>query len=89
MAIRAGLCTPARQEQCRKDNGGWLDAICKDCKSKRPEDLHPYTHKLLRIKALQDGGYPLDQDDLTLEEWMDLGRIKYELEHRENNPASR
>jgi hypothetical protein len=59
------------------------------CPSKRPEDLHPYTHKLLRLKALQDGGYPLERDDLTLEEWQDLGRIRYELEHRKNNAAGR
>ncbi len=35
-----------------------------------------YTVKLLNLHSLQQGGYPFAQDDLTLEEWGDLGRIK-------------
>jgi len=32
--------------------------------------------KLLHMAALQKGGYPIKADDLTLTEWVDLGRLK-------------
>jgi hypothetical protein len=50
----------------------WACAHCATC---RPQDLHPYTLKLLRLRLLQAGGYPFRRNDLTIEEWMDLGRI--------------
>ncbi len=46
------------------------------CPKERHADLHPYTVKLLRIRAMVEGGYPLQADDLTPDEWMDLGEIK-------------
>jgi len=42
----------------------------------RPEELHPYTRKLLTNYSLQQAGYPLQADDLLPEEWFDLARIK-------------
>lgn len=36
--------------------------------------------KLLELRALQRGGYPFARDDLSLEEWVDLGNIKAALE---------
>ena len=38
-----------------------------------------YTFKLLHLLALQKGGYPFSTDDLTLEEWVDLGLVKESL----------
>jgi len=38
-----------------------------------------YTLKLLHLSALQKGGYPFSADDLTLEEWVDLGQLKEAL----------
>ena len=29
---------------------------------------------------MQSGGYPLAADDLTMEEWIDLGQVKRTLE---------
>jgi hypothetical protein len=48
---------------------------CGECKTCRLQDLHPYTVKLLRLRLLKTGGYPFRANDLTLEEWVDLGRI--------------
>ncbi len=34
---------------------------------------------MLRILNLDRAGYPFEADDLTLEEWFDLGRFKEQL----------
>jgi hypothetical protein len=49
---------------------------CENCPKKKAEDLHPYTWKLLRLRRLKLAGYPFCADDLTVEEWMDLGKIE-------------
>jgi len=56
--------------------GDNLEWTCKNCQKKRAEDLHPYTLKLLRIRMLREAGYPLCVNDLTYEEWLDLGRLE-------------
>jgi hypothetical protein len=48
---------------------------CAHCPKKRPADLNIYTHKLLRLRRLQQAGYPFHANDLTYEEWLDLGRV--------------
>ncbi len=35
--------------------------------------------KILEMKHLQDAGYPIDANDLTREEWLDLARVKAAL----------
>lgn len=39
-------------------------------------DFHPYTRKLLQIRGLKLAGYPFSANDLTLDEWYDLGRLE-------------
>lgn len=41
----------------------------------RYEDLQPYTLNLLRLHGLREAGYQIANDDLSIEEWLDLGRI--------------
>lgn len=55
---------------------------CSHCPKKRSSDINPYTEKLLRLVALQRGGYPIAADDLTIEEWIDLGMVKEALNSR-------
>lgn len=76
------MCTDDEYAQCKFDYEGNLEWACKHCETKRHEDLHPYTHKLLRIHLLRMGGFPMPADDLTLDEWMDLGRITQALDSR-------
>jgi len=52
-----------------------LDWVCSQCQKKKETEFHPYTHKLLRLRKLQLAGYPLGPNDLTVEEWLDLGWI--------------
>lgn len=49
--------------------------------------MSPYTHKLLRLRHLRRAGFPLRADDLTLEEWMDLGRLDDALANVPATPA--
>jgi hypothetical protein len=56
-----------------------MDWACENCPKKRFADLDKYTLKLLNLVALQHGGFPVQADDLTLEEWVDLGRMKETL----------
>lgn len=52
-----------------------MEWTCGNCPKKRSEDLHPYTVKLLNLKALKTAGYPMQANDLTYDEWKDLGRV--------------
>lgn len=60
-------------------DGAELEWACGKCPKKPEEDIHPYTHKLLQIKALKDAGFPLESDFLEYEEWVDLGRINQKI----------
>ena len=56
--------------------GEWAQEwACGECRTRRPRDLAPYTVKLLRLRQMQTGGYPFRANDLTIEEWIDLGRL--------------
>ena len=58
---------------------GLLDWTCRNCPKKKAEDLHPYTHKLLNLRMLRMAGYPFRANDLTYEEWLDLGQMEQML----------
>ena len=72
------MCTPKDRAKCTAeiDDEEHLEWTCKNCPKKKPEDLHPYTHKLLRLRRLKLAGYPFGANDLTMEEWFDLGKME-------------
>lgn len=74
-ALQAGLCDGSEAEACAEDFEGNLEWACANCPKKRPEHLSPYTHKLLRLRALKAAGYPFKADDLSPEDWLDLGKV--------------
>lgn len=74
-ALQKGLCTENEKKKCEAEFGVNIEWACANCPQKRPEDLSPYTVKLLSVRKLQKAGYPLEANDLTLEEWFDLGLI--------------
>jgi hypothetical protein len=41
---------------------------------------------MINLYQLQQAGYPFAADDLTLEEWTDLGRIRSALEQQQRCP---
>ena len=87
LAGQAGGCPPREREACRAEFGDNLDWACSKCPKGRPGDprLHPYTRKLLTVHSLQEVGYPLAADDLSLEEWLDLARLKRALKTKANH----
>jgi len=79
LAIRRGVCNEEEQGKCRAEFGDNLDWACEHCEKKRTiEDLelNPYTIKLLRLRLLRFAGYPFGANDLTPEEWEDVGKVE-------------
>jgi len=72
------LCDEKEQAKCRAEmgDGPELEWACNHCPKKKAQDLHAYTFKLFRLRRLRMAGYPFEANDLTVEEWMDLGRIE-------------
>lgn len=51
--------------------------LCDRCEC-RPGEYEPgiwFLH-IWFLYSLQQGGYPFEKDDLTIEEWIDLGVLK-------------
>lgn len=84
-ALAAGLCSGADREKCAAEFGDNLEWTCTNCEKKRAADLSPYTIKLLRLRNLRQAGYPLQANDLTLEEWLDLGDLENALPSSESS----
>ena len=53
-----------------------LSWACSQCEKKKEDDLDEYTLKIFRIRHLKMAGYPFRANDLSLEEWEDLGRAE-------------
>ena len=75
-AMTSGVCTDEEKEKCRNEFGDNLEWACGKCEKNREKDIHPYTAKLLRIRNMRMAGYPFGANDLTFEEWEDLGAIE-------------
>ena len=70
------MCDEKEQAKCEEEFGDNLEWTCENCKKTRSEDLHPYTLKLFRIRMLREAGYPFRANDITYDEWVDLGRLE-------------
>lgn len=75
-AIASGICGEKEEAKCENEFGDKLKWACGKCEKKKAEDLDLYTMKLLRIRGLRMGGYPFKANDLTPEEWEDLGKVE-------------
>lgn len=69
------MCGDDEYEKCSFDFGDNLEWTCAHCKKRRPEAIHYWTTHIIDIRRLQLGGYPFDKNDLTYEEWQDLGIV--------------
>lgn len=74
------VCTPETEEACRMEYGQYFESTCRRCRDEEQEkiracDISPWTHHMLELRRLQQGGYPFGGNDLELEEWQDLGRV--------------
>lgn len=69
------MCGEKDQTRCAEEFDDNLEWSCENCPKARPDELHPYTCKLLNMLDLREAGYPLRREDLSVEEWMDLARV--------------
>ena len=53
-----------------------LSWTCAQCEKRKQGDLSTYTIKMFKIRQLKMAGYPFAANDLTLEEWEDLGQVE-------------
>jgi len=79
--LRKGLCNDDEQAKCLDEFGeAGLTWACSQCPKKKQSDLDQYTLKLLHLLSLQNGGYPFKANDLTIDEWIDLGQVREALQ---------
>lgn len=76
------MCSDAEQAKCADEFGENLAWSCANCPRCRPEELHPYTRKLLGFYDLRQAGFTLPNEALTLEEWFDLAKVTKLLDER-------
>lgn len=69
-------------------NEAILNWQCSQCEKKKAGQIGEYTWKIFRLRRLRLGGYPLAANDLSMEEWLDLGRAEEFLRHQEQVAAS-
>ncbi len=72
----AEICDESEKEKCRAEFGENLDWACNNCPKQKGAEIGPYTAKLLMMRSLRLAGYPLKANDLTLDEWLDLGMME-------------
>ena len=53
--------------------------MCAQCEYREYEPSMWFSH-IWNLYRLQRGGFPFEKNDLTLQEWVDLGVIRDELE---------
>jgi len=59
-----------------------LDWTCANCPNTKAEDISQYTLSLFEIRRLRAAGYPYQKNDLTLEQWEDLGMMEDMMQGR-------
>ena len=72
------VCDQGSKEQCWKSYKGKLSEfknLCARCEKKKGRKISDWTLHLLDLRRLTLAGYPFGKDDLSYEEWVDLGLI--------------
>jgi len=57
-----------------------LAELCARCERREPYLPSAWFSHIWFLYSLQQGGFPFAQNDLSIEEWLDLGAMKRELE---------
>lgn len=70
------MCNEKERAECKYKFEDNLEWACESCEKQRAGDLHPYTLKLFKLRMLREAGYPFRANDITYDEWIDLGRLE-------------
>lgn len=54
--------------------------MCGQCEHREPYEPSEWFQHIWLLYRLQTGGYPFKADDLSMEEWLEIGVIKDEME---------
>ncbi len=73
-------CTPQKKKECAKNSGEHLALMCSQCEHREPYEPSEWFNHIWFLYSLQQGGYPFDANDLTIEEWIDIGILRSEIE---------
>lgn len=65
---------------CAKNSGGHLEVMCAQCEHKEPYMPSEWFRHIWYLYRMQVGGYPFGANDLTPDEWMDIGTLKEDIE---------
>jgi hypothetical protein len=76
------VCTSEDELKCRVENEGYEEWACEKCEKKKSRESSPWTMHLMYLRNLQKGGYPFKANDLSLEEWIDLGMLNDLIERK-------
>jgi hypothetical protein len=76
------VCTPEEEKKCKAEIGDEEHALwaCEQCEKRKAGNIHPWTEHLLRLRKLQKAGYPFKKEDLSYDEWRDLGTLNQIME---------
>jgi hypothetical protein len=72
------VCDPEKKKQCWiafKGKPAEFKKLCAGCKKKNSGPISPRTAHILKLRLLVLAGYPFEKNDLSFEEWMDLGTV--------------
>lgn len=54
--------------------------LCSRCELREPYEPSAWFNHVWYLYRLQAGGFPFEADDLSVDEWIELGILKEELE---------
>jgi hypothetical protein len=82
--LSRNVCDPTEEARCREEIGSeeFISWACSKCDKKKSRELHPWTNHILFLRILMKAGYPFCKNDLSLEEWLDLGMTNELIESK-------
>jgi hypothetical protein len=73
-------CTPQKKKECLKNSGVHIELACSTCEAREPYEPSDWFNHIWLLYELQRGGYPFEKNDLTINEWIDIGVLRTEME---------
>lgn len=67
-------------------NGPNFEIVCGSCRRKETSPPGAWFQHIQFLVRLQDAQYPFDKDDLSIEEWLDIGAMRKALEKIQRMP---
>ncbi len=64
---------------CLATSGALLTAKCAECDGREPYEPSEWFAHIWYLYRLQRAGYPFGANELSVEEWMDIGILRDEM----------